>query len=292
MARVPSRIMGNQKRFGPGTTAYVTELQGVNVLSEHFWAMAELGNSFFPQLLDVVGDIGVDRAKELVPVSGITEEGHVHTRETINKDPGVISKPHKGEFSVRYGPTTFYSPFLEYGTRFMAPRPFMIPSGDLAEVVFFRSIVAFLQLFDTFTGGQGFGSGDPIAGQALNDPKIRSTVGGFRSLLYSTAKFLGDISVFGGREFIGPARGRMYSLAQKLGDVSSVTRGAIGTRITRRLQGRAIGRLAGFGSASLSFGKSYSAFPGGEGGRRVYQRAIGRGSSIGFGALSGGSFNF
>ncbi len=287
MARNPNkRIMGNQKRFGPGTTAYVTELQGVNVLSEHFFAMAELAQSFFPQLLDVTADIGIEHARELVPY----DSGD--TYRSINKEPGVISKGQKGEWSIRYGPTTFYSPFLEYGTRFMSPRPFMIPSGDLAEVVFIRSVLAFFQLFDTNNAGRGFGGGDPIASQALNDPRIKGSVSSVRSGLYSTAKFLGDVSVFGGRNFIGPSRARMYALAQGLGDVSSVMNRTLNQRITRRMQGRAVGRLAGFGTASLSFGKSYSAFPGGEGGRRVYQRAVGRTSSIGLGSLSASSFGF
>lgn len=285
MARNPNkRIMGNQKRFGPGTTSYMVELQGVNVLSDHFMGMALAAQDFFPQLLDVVGDIGVERARELVPV--LTGD----TYRSINSDPGVISKGQKGEWSIRYGPTTFYSPFLEYGTRFMSPRPFMIPSADLAEVVFIQSILAFLKLFDTNNAGRGFGAGNPVAGQALKDPRVQGSISGVRNLLYSQVKFLGDVSVFGGREFLGPIRGRMLFLAKGLGDVSSIMRGALNQRITRRLQGRAFGRLQGFGSASLSHSQSYSGFPGGEGGRRIYQRSVGRVSSIGLGRLS--SFEF
>lgn len=281
-ARNPhTRIMGNRKSAGPGTTAYMVEMQGFSVLAEHFWAMAELSHSFFPQLLDVTADIGIEHARDLAPY----DTGATH--DSINKSPGVIDKGHKGEWSIRFGPTTYYSPFLEYGTRFMAPRPFMIPAGDLAEAVFVRSILEFIKLFDTDTGGAGFGvGGGPLAGQALQDPRIRGTVSSFRSQLYSTAKFLGDISVLGGRDIIGPARASMYSLARVLGDTSSIMTGTLGSRVSRRLSGRAFGRIAGYGSASLSFGKTYSAFPGGEGGRRAYQRFVGRSSNVGLSQFS------
>lgn len=280
------RIMGNRAHLGPGTTAYRVEMQGFNALSEHFIGMAIAGESFFPQILDVTSDIGIEFAKELVPVSDIDEEGHVHTRDTINKSPGVMSKEGRGEWSVRFGPTTYYAPFLEYGTRFMSPRPFMIPAGDLAEKVLFASVNQFLNLFNTNTGGGGFGSGDSVASQALQDPRVRGSVSGVRSLLYSSAKFMGDVSVFGGREIFGPARARMYTFARMLGDTSSIMRGTLDTRISRRMSGRATGKLAGFGVASLSHGSSYSAFPGGEGGRRLYSRSIGRATSIGVSGYS------
>lgn len=286
MARVRNpnkRIMGNRGSRGPGTNLYSVELQGFNVLAEHFLAMSELAEPFFIQLLDVVGDIGIERAREFVPY----DTGETH--DSINSAPGVIGKGHKGEWSIRYGPTTFYAPFLEYGTVNMAPRAFMIPSGDLAERVLLASINAFLNLFNTNSGGSGFGSGDVEAGQALRHPRVRGTVGSFRSSLYHNAKFLGDVSVFGGRSIIGPARARMYHLARGLGDVSSIINGTLNQRISHRLSGRATGRIVGFGSASLSYGRTYSAFPGGEGGRRVYQRVVGRSVNLGSSSLNFGN---
>lgn len=276
MVRTPHR--------GPGHTLYKVEVQGANALAQHFDAMAGLVDQFVPELLDVVADIGIDHAKSLVPVSDITEEGHVHTRDTINKKPGVQSG--KMWWTIDFGPTTHYSPFLEYGTRFMSPRPFMIPAGDLAEQVLMASIVQFIKLLDTNTGGAGFGSGNVIAGKALQDPRVKGTVGGVRSLLYSGAKFLGDVSVFGGREVLGPMRGLMYNMAKSIGDVSSVMTGTMDTRISRRLSGRAAGRIAGYGSASFASGSTYSAFPGGSGGRRIYQRSIGRATSTGISGVS------
>lgn len=279
------RIMGNRSRSGPGTSVMRVELQGVNVLSDHFFALSQLIPSFAVQLLDVTADIGIEHAQELVRVD--TGE----TRDSINKAPGVIQKGNKGEWSIRYGPTTFYAPFLEYGTRHMHPYPFMIPSGDLAERVFFASVLQFLKLFDTNDGGAGFGGGNIDAGKALNDPRVRGSISGMRTLLYSGAKFLGDISVIGGREIFGPIRGQMYALARAMGDASSIVGGTLGQRLSRRLSGRTVGRIVGYGSASLSFGKTYSAFPGGEGGRRVYQRVVGRSTNIGFSGLSFGGFS-
>lgn len=267
------RIMGNRSRMGPGSTVMVTELQGVNVLSDHFWALSELVPSFATQLLDVTADIGIEHAQELVRV----DTGA--TRDSINKSPGVLIG--NGVWSIRYGPTTFYAPFIEYGTRHMHPYPFMIPSGDLAERVFFASVIQFLKLFDTMDGGAGFGGGNVDAGKALRDPRVRGSVSQFRSMLYSQAKFLGDVSVLGGRGILGPMRAKMYMLARSIGDVSSAVQGTLGMRISHRLSGRTSGRIVGFGSASLSYGKTYSAFPGGEGGRRVYQRTVGRAINVG-----------
>tara|TARA_Y100001951_G_C11168871_1_gene199093 strand:- start:234 stop:593 length:360 start_codon:yes stop_codon:yes gene_type:complete len=44
------------------------------------------------------------------------------TRNSIFVDPGTPS------FSHRIGPTTEYAPFIEFGTRYMSARPYMIPA--------------------------------------------------------------------------------------------------------------------------------------------------------------------
>lgn len=272
------------RRIQPPTpTNYMVEMQGFNVLSEHFMALAALADDFFPQLLNVVGDIGVEHAQDLVPKDTWA------THDSIDKGRGVIHFG-KGNWYLEFGPETFYSPFLEYGTWKMAPRPFMIPAGDLAEKALIRSVQAFLKLMDTNTGGAGLIGGDPISNRVMGDRRIRGSVGGVRTLLYSSAKFLGDVSVFGGREIFGPARAMMHSLAGTLGDVNSVMSGALSTRINTRLRGRAIGRISGYGVASFASGSTYSAFPGGAGGRRVYSRVVGRAGTLGFSGLNFGRF--
>jgi len=44
------------------------------------------------------------------------------TRNSIFVDPGTPS------FSQKIGPTTEYAPFIEFGTRYMSARPYMIPA--------------------------------------------------------------------------------------------------------------------------------------------------------------------
>ena len=278
MAKRPphKRLIGNRKGAGPGTNAYVVEIQGANALANHLWAYAEAFGLFAPQILDVSADIGIEEARHLV------RKRTWATHDSINKSPGVWAKPERGEWSIRFGPTTFYSPFLEYGTSTRSPYPFMIPAGDMAERAFVPSVIAFIGMIDTMTSGVGWAGGlSGPAGRASSDPRVKGSFTGLRSYLYSTEKALGDIAVFGGREVIGPTRSLMLGLARSLGDVSSIMNGVLGQRITTRLRGRATGRLIGFGSASLSAAKTYSGFPGGEGGHRIYQRAAGRVGNIG-----------
>lgn len=286
MARRPpnKRLIGNRKSRGSGTSYYEVQLIGANTLIEHLWIMAELWNSFAPQILEVTGEIGIEVARQNVPVlTGAT-------RDSINMDPGVIAKPNIGEYSIRVGPTTFYSPFLEYGTVYMAPRPFMMIAGDAMENIIVKSTMEFIKLVDTNIAGMGFGGGGGLAGRAMSDSRVKSPLTAARTFLYSTSKALGDIAVFGGRELLGPVRGSMLSLAKGLGDVSGVMSGAIGTRVSNRLKGRAIGHLSGFGTASLTSEKTYSGFAGGSAGHRIYARVAGRYGNLGFSGTSLGQF--
>ena len=258
------------------TAAFVLEIQGANVVTEYLLGAAGIMDSFFPQILDVSADIGIDHARKLVQV----DTGA--TRDSINSSPGVWAKPERGEWSIRFGPTTFYAPFLEYGTVKNAPFPFMHPAGDLAGNGFVRATEAFVNML---VSGRIF-SGGGAAGEALSDPRVSSSITGMRSFLYTTSKALGDISVFtGGRDFFGPIRGTMLGLAKGLGDVSSIMTRTVGGRITNRLTGRVTGRIIGFGSASFSGGNTYSAFVGGSAGHRIYQRAAGRYTKGAFGSF-------
>lgn len=45
-----------------------------------------------------------------------------------------------GGLTAKVGPTTEYSPYVEYGTRFMAPEPIARPSLDKVKPKFFRDI--------------------------------------------------------------------------------------------------------------------------------------------------------
>lgn len=260
------------------------DVSGVNVLANHFHAVAGILADALPAVLDVTADIGIERARELTKPNIRTGA----TYNSINKDPGVMNFGHTGNWYIDYGPTTFYSGFLEYGVErhgggFNQPYPFVIPSGDMAEVALYASIIGLVSLLDSNNAGAGIGFAGGVAGRrALNSPGVKSPMGRYRSFLYTTAKALGDVSVFGGRGFLGPLRGQMYSLARMMGDIQAGMSGAVAGRVIRRLHGRVTGRLIGFGSASLSHSATYSAFVGGSSGHRIYQRVAGRLGSGGF----------
>lgn len=62
------------------------------------------------------------------------------TRNSIFVDPGTPS------FSQKIGPTTEYAPFIEFGTRFMAARPYMIPALE-QEAPRFKEALSDDQMF-------------------------------------------------------------------------------------------------------------------------------------------------
>lgn len=287
------RITGNLSKKGPGTTAYVLEMQGANTVATEFFGIAQVFPDFAVQLLDVVADIMIDEARERVRV----ETGA--TRDSINKDPGVWNKGERGEFSIRVGPTTFYAPFLEYGTKAKGggmrnrPYPFMIPAADAVEPTYLAAVMHFMSIISTGTlaagvpgmaqimdGATGFGD----TGGGGRSQGIRKAITDLRTFLYTTSKFLGDVAVFGGHTQIGPARRMMMTTARALGDISASMNSTLSSRFTRRLSGRVTGRLIGFGSRTFSGGASYSAFIGGRGGHRIYQRVAGRATAIRFGS--------
>ena len=73
------------------------------------------------------------RAKELVPV----DTGA--TKNSIEVHPG----PGDAEASV--GPSTEYAPFLEFGTRRMAARPFMVPAAEAERGPFMAALKAIVE---------------------------------------------------------------------------------------------------------------------------------------------------
>lgn len=268
-----------------GGANYDVAIIGLDTVINHLLGFANEFGSFAYQIVDVSADIGVDEAKRLVRV----DTGA--TRDSIKKDP-MVSTAMQGIWKQAYGPETFYAPYLEFGTVHTVQSggswhtqayPFMTPSADLVERAFVPAVVGFL---DLLAGGQG-GGANGHAAPINNHPRVKGSFTNIRSFLYSGAKALGDVSVFGGRELFGPIRASMYKLARALGDVSSTMNATMGQRVTHRLAGRATGHILGYGSASLSFGKTYSSFPGGAAGHRIYQRAAGHlgVGGVGFGGL-------
>lgn len=261
--RPPGMVTGFNRRIARGSFSRTTfEVQGLNTLIEHWYTVAALTDALTPVIVDFYSDVTIHNARQFVPKDTWA------THDSINKEPGVVRSA-MGDYSAWIGPTTFYSRFLEFGTIKMSPLPFMIPAIDMVEPDFIKAFEQVAKLADHVGG--------PInLGTASGDPRARGVVQQYRGGLYSLSKFLGDVAVFGGRQVLSPIRANAIQLARLLGDVQSVMSGTLGGRISRRLRGRATGRIRGYGSATLTYAKVYSAFPGGEGGHRVYNRFMGR----------------
>ena len=73
------------------------------------------------------------KAKRVVPV----DTGA--TKNSIFVDPG------SPDLAQRIGPTTHYSPFIEYGTRYWVGVPFMVPSIESERPLLERAITQVLQ---------------------------------------------------------------------------------------------------------------------------------------------------
>lgn len=263
-ARAPNlfpKSAGFSRRKVRGAFNRVTfEVQGLETLVEHWFTVAVLTDALTPGVLDFYADVITHNARQFV------RKDTWATHDSINKGNGVIRSA-IGDYSVWIGAETIQARFLEFGTVNMPAFPFMIPAIDMVEKDFIRAFGDIAKIADTVTGQVS------LRGDVGKDGRIRSPISGLRSGLYSISKFLGDVSVFGGREFLSPIRGFALRAARGLGDVNAIMQGAAGMRISRRLRGRATGRLAGFGSASLTFGKTYTASLGGQ---RIYNRFAGR----------------
>lgn len=266
-ARAPNlfpKSSGFNRRKSRGAFNRVTfEVQGLNTLVQHWNTVAALTDALTPAVLDFYADVTVHNARQFV------RKDTWATHDSIDKGSGVVRSA-MGDYSVWMGASTPQSRFLEYGTIKMPAYPFMIPAIDMIEKDFFRAFRDIAAIADTVTGQAR------ISGDVGKDGRVRSPVSGMRSGLYSLSKVLGDISVFGGREFLSPVRAFALHGARLLGDTSSIMRGTLGTRISHRLRGRATGHLRGFGTASLFASKTYSGLPGGTGGQRIYNRFTGR----------------
>lgn len=276
-ARVPNR--------GPSTDV-VIEVQGLDTLTEHFAAIAQVTGPLAYHMVDFFGQNIKENARRFVPVdSGATLQS-IHAGDAGGGGPEGGPTPDgkpvaMGDgWSIEVGPTTYYARWLEFGTVKMSPRPFMIPAISIVEPAFISAMHDLAGLADQFN----------TLGQAGQDQQVGNLLGQVRGLLYTSAKAAGDVNAFFGRDITGGTRSGLYTMAQLLGDVNSISKGAVGARVSRRLSGRVTGRLAGVGSASIFGSATYSGSPGGDAGLRIYNRVAGRALSTGvFSGSRGGS---
>jgi len=198
------------------------------------------------------------------------------TFNSMAGDPWMSSEG--DSFVATMGPTTFYAPFLEFGTYKMAPRPFMWPAADAHAIDFVNGLM----------DAMAVAVGDSSRIRTFSDD-LSGYIQKTRSRLYSQQKAMGDVMALGiGRQALRPVRGSMLRTARGLGDLSAIMGNTLGARFTRRISGRLTGRGLGISrsiSASTTYGGS---FAGGTAGQRVYNRVVGRQTS----GIAGGGFGF
>ena len=94
-----------------------------------------------------------NRIKEVVQIAARNIEKDAKQRMTDQDavDTGatrlsIFVSPGTPSFSQHIGPTTEYAPFIEFGTRFMPARPYMIPALE-QEAPRFREALSDDQMF-------------------------------------------------------------------------------------------------------------------------------------------------
>lgn len=230
-------------------------IQGLNALLHDFEAIQQVWWDLSWSVHNFVGELTTHNARQFVPVdTGATYHSIHHN---------VFTTP--TSIGTDIGPTTFYAPWLEYGTIRMAPRPFMNRAVDMNEMGYYQAMAE-------------------VAGVAADirklsppyDQATRSVFDNFRTYLYDREKALGDISAFGFRPLLSGPRAALLGTARLMGDVQSITGGWVSQRVYDRLSGQVTGRLIGVGRTSLSTSKTYGGFIGGSVGHRIYQRTAGK----------------
>lgn len=284
ISRNPTITRGNAKfRAGRRRNAdFEIEVQGLETLREHFAAIAGYVGPLTFHVVDFHATVMKENAQRIVPVDTGELLQSIHKGDAgggeANPQDGMPVAVGDG-WQIDIGPSADHGRFVEFGTVYMFPRPYMIPASDMTEPAFLESMFQVASLVDEW---------NPMS--KISEPNFRSMISGMRSKLYSTGKFAGDINAIAGRS-IFPGRSGIYGSARILGDVNSIMSSTINSRIQRRLSGRVTGHLAGLGSATLFAEKTYSTTPGGSGGQRIYNRLAGRVLSRGAGIGSSGGLS-
>ncbi len=270
-----TRAGANRVAFGAPITMTIT-IQGARAMQQHFAAVAAAAQVMSPFFVGLFGGFLAETAKAIHEPNRDT--GDTYESITAGQEPGQAPFVFfsDGGFNVDVGPSTSYSPFLEFGfihwrTGDFIINPFMIPAADAVSGIFFDAFVQMAEIAahrTTFSGAAGAGN---------------APFGAFRGFLYNYSKFLGDVQVFGS---FGPgvaaSRGAALKGARGLGDIQSGMTGAIGSRVTHRF----VGRFAAQGistsiTASLT-GPSSSSIGSSN---RLYNRIRGRAFGKGLGGL-------
>ena len=241
-------------------------IQGLNVLTQHFYAISAITPSLIQAITLYYGEVLAELAKE-------NHYKNIDTRATYESIKASEVTPLPSGGSIDVSVSTPQAQFLEFGfvhyqTGEWIFNPFMIPAADAIARPYFDAIMQVISLagdLRLFTGGAAAAAGGQLAG--------------VRGLLYSYSKFAGDIQSLG---FTGlsASRGAALKGAQGLGNVQALQHGTAVARATRVAVGRAGGS---FGRTGVTSGFNPSSALSGPA-ARVYNRVGGR---LFGGALSG-----
>lgn len=247
------------------------EVQGLNATIDHFAAVAEYTEELTRGVVQVAGQWIAETAKQI-------HEPNIDTGATRDSIDGgragstlpIVFSGGGSTWAVigagdEGGASDPQALLLEIGFIHTGGQwiqfPYLFPAADSVAPAFFDGMRQVASVADQLRHGSG------RVGSGMNDTLAR-----IRNQLYSTSKFLGDLQIFGPIPGVGGFRTGALSLARVLGDVDAVMRGAMSTRILRRVEGRfTAGGLSTTRSAVLS--GPPSGFAGGA--QRIYNRLLG-----------------
>ncbi len=245
----PRKVLagGGASMFRPmvgGGLHFRATIQGLNVVAEHAQAVEAMLPGAIGVIHSVTGRFSVMEAQRAIAEMGAVDTGDtlrsIHARMITNR----------GTVATTIGPTTFYSPLIEFGLGPhypYGPRPFM---SESFSVVLPHHLAALRELAMVASGPSKSIRNKHYSGD------VNSYLSKIRAHLYSIEKQIGDIVPMGGAfNFHLPGQGFREGLiltARALGDIQSVVGSAVGARFVRRLQGKVTGRLVGIGSHTVS----------------------------------------
>ncbi len=247
-----------------GSVSFSATIRGYNVTREHAMAV----DALLPQALAVIhmvtGEEVTKQARSEIIRMDAIDSGDTHDsiHARFHTTPTLIA--------TTVGPTTFYSPLIEFGLARHAnfgPRPFM--SAAFSEVLphFLRACRELALIAKEGARGR---ITDP-----LYKDHLMALIRQFRAHLYTIEKEIGDIAPLGLPLSIGNAfRSNLIGTARILGDTQAVLGRTVGLRFQRRLTGKVTGRLIGIGSNTVFANRTFGARI--SGGERVYNRIAGR----------------
>ncbi len=263
-------VSGVDSMFRPrafGDMHFRVIIRGLNATYNHAQAVNEL----IPGALAIIQGIAGQEAVKFARLALLGQAGFPKAFLSGNTHDSVHARMETtpGSIIMNIGPTTFYSPLIEFGLARHArhgPRPFM--SYAFSET-FPHWLAAIKELARVSSGPTRTIKQNPYA-SPTND-FLRQ----FRDRLYTIEKELGDLVPLGIPLSIGRGiRENLIGTARVLGDLQAVMTKAVGARFVRRMEGKVTGRLIGIGSNTIFTSRTFGARI--SGGERIYNRWAGK----------------